>query len=951
MRRSELRIATRRHTKAAPFVAMLAATVLFAALSQAPSAATPTATSRAEALVALCRVWNAVRFMHPGLASEADVRWDDALLAAEPMVDADPSNLRGAVAAMLATLHDPLTTVDADRKDGPSGLPTSEDRDGVRVVRVPGYPTSTNADAYRKALSAGLTVPVADRALVVDLRADALASFAQLAQVWQLWSQTDFVAHVADGAVQIPVTAQRYLLGFPEEGGAPNGDYREGRETTGSVPPIATAPGARAVPVAFVTGATGVVPIEAVALEQAGRAAIFSADGSTGILPGDVEVIDGGAGLKVAMRTTALLDRPAIRSGDFEAALAWAGKSQLARFAPDGAAAASSSPDGGPPISQRYAGKTLPDEPHRVLAAFRMWGAIAYLFPYFGLMHDDWDAALRGALADEKSVKMPLEYELALSKMYAHIHDSHGYISAPALTAAYGGTPPFLAREVEGHPTIVRVDPVAAKRDGFAVGDVIEAVDGESVAARTARLRQYLPVSTEQSFRELFLTGTERVALLAGPIGSSVTLRVRSVGGRLHDVRTTRAPASRQLRLRTRPVIELLPGNIGYADLARLTVPQVARALALFAHTRAIVFDLRGYPHGTAWAIAPHFIGAPKRLALFRTPVRREPLGLVSGQGEEDEYVAETRDFYQDMRPEGPRLRRPVVAVIDARAISQSEHTGLFLAEAAHARFVGEPTTGANGDVTRFFLPGGVSASFTGQAVLHANGAQLQRVGLIPDVRAAQTLRGVRAGEDELLSAGLRETLRMAGTGAGAMRSALAVERGVERADALAQLRPPPPPPPVPADAMPLPDAFKPNGAGYDGGHDASVRHTAGRTIVLRSTSDTTAAFGTLAETIPIDAYRGKRVRVSGYLRSSDATSASFWLRVDGPVGMQAFDNMAGRALTGTKDWTPFAIVLDVPADAHALIGGLLLQGHGTVWADDLRIDVVDSRVPSTTMT
>jgi C-terminal processing protease CtpA/Prc len=262
-------------------------------------------------------------------------------------------------------------------------------------------------------------------------------------------------------------------------------------------------------------------------------------------------------------------------------------------------------------------------------------------------------------------------------------------------------------------------------------------------------------------------------------------LRLRGADGRSRDVRTTRSVPLPYLRLRTRPAVDILPGNVGYADLARLTVAEVAPALARFASTRAIVFDLRGYPHGTAPPIAQRFIGAPTRMALFRTPVRRVPLG-ASVVGEE-EFLPETRDFYDVLTPDGPRYRKPVVVVIDARAISQSEHTGLYLSEAAHARFVGEPTAGANGDVTRFFLPGGVAANFSGQAVLHANGAQLQRIGLIPDVRVAQTLRGVRSGDDELLSAGLREALRISAADAATTRAALVAERSRERADAAAQ--------------------------------------------------------------------------------------------------------------------------------------------------------------------
>jgi hypothetical protein len=71
-------------------------------------------------------------------------------------------------------------------------------------------------------------------------------------------------------------------------------------------------------------------------------------------------------------------------------------------------------------------------------------------------------------------------------------------------------------------------------------------------------------------------------------------------------------------------------------------------------------------------------------------------------------------------------------------------------------------------------------------------------------------------------------------------------------------------------------------------------------------------------------------------------------MRVDGASPGEAFDNMSDRALQGTRDWTPFAIVLDVPMDAVKIFTGLLLVGHGTVWADDLRIDVVTSGTPTT---
>ena len=87
--------------------------------------------------------------------------------------------------------------------------------------------------------------------------------------------------------------------------------------------------------------------------------------------------------------------------------------------------------------------------------------------------------------------------------------------------------------------------------------------------------------------------------------------------------------------------------------------------------------------------------------------------------------------------------------------MSQAEHTGLFFEAAAGTKFIGSQTAGANGDVTNLSLPGGLYVSFSGHDVRHADGRQLQRVGLVPDVQVRPTLYGIRAGRDEVLDRAL----------------------------------------------------------------------------------------------------------------------------------------------------------------------------------------------------
>ena len=131
---------------------------------------------------------------------------------------------------------------------------------------------------------------------------------------------------------------------------------------------------------------------------------------------------------------------------------------------------------------------------------------------------------------------------------------------------------------------------------------------------------------------------------------------------------------------------------------------------------------------------------------------------------------------------------------------------------------------------------------------------------------------------------------------------------------------------------------------------DHAVSHSGKAGASLKSVASDPAGFGTLMQTFKADAYRGKRVRMSGYVRAQDAKDwAGLWMRVDGPRSEPlAFDNMQDRAIKGTSEWTKYEIVLDVPESAQEIAFGLLLTGAGQVWMDDLGFEVVGKDIPTT---
>lgn len=98
-----------------------------------------------------------------------------------------------------------------------------------------------------------------------------------------------------------------------------------------------------------------------------------------------------------------------------------------------------------------------------------------------------------------------------------------------------------------------------------------------------------------------------------------------------------------------------------------------------------------------------------------------------------------------------PKYQGKIVVLINEDAVSQAEHTCLFLEQVADVTFIGSPTMGANGDVTNFAIPGGIRLSFSGQGVRHADGRQLQRLGIQPDIPCKPTIAGIREGRDEVL--------------------------------------------------------------------------------------------------------------------------------------------------------------------------------------------------------
>jgi C-terminal processing protease CtpA/Prc len=101
---------------------------------------------------------------------------------------------------------------------------------------------------------------------------------------------------------------------------------------------------------------------------------------------------------------------------------------------------------------------------------------------------------------------------------------------------------------------------------------------------------------------------------------------------------------------------------------------------------------------------------------------------------------------------------------------------------------------------------------------------------------------------------------------------------------------------------------------------------------------DSAGEFTPFSIGIPIE-FEGSTVEYRGHLRTRDvAGNASLWLRQDGPDRELTLANTRQQRVDGTRGWNEYRVQAPLEPGARRLIVGVLLEGTGTVWVDDIEI-------------
>jgi C-terminal processing protease CtpA/Prc len=745
---------------------------VFAQTAASPAQGTTDTVTPEARLLGAMKLWGDIRLFDPQVA-EGRTDWDAAFMNAEPAILAATTrdSYVAAIRQLLSPLNDPGTRPSGAYGDTFSRV-SAAPLGSASVITIE-HGTSETLTAFQTAAASAVATASKSRDVIFDLRGVSEANNADSDALNFFFSGLSPITALLSGEVAFPRARTRQYLGYPDESGYGYQGY-SAEDNVGDAE-IVEGKSKTSHRFGFLVDGTTSLPTLALASGLGERVGIYTTGAQPAVLTSGSEQIDLPDGVQVSYRIADLADiaesQPFATSRVSGVAEALA-RLQTQASTPATYAAAPSERF----INKAYPENTFPPEPMRMLAVARIYNNVRYFSPYVALMHDDWDAAALQAIRDERAATDTRSYILGLLKFYAYLHDSHGgFPQGKAIQSEFGFGPPIDVRFLHGEAVVTNVLAGSATMQGLQVGDVIDAVDNVRIRQAMNAIERYICSSTPQSADFSALRAAYEPSVFSGRKGTTVELQFHHLGQRASLTATyVRQAYAVKPPPKSRDYF-VLPGNVGYVAFDQLEPSEVDAMFAALRNTRAIIFDNRGYPKGTAWSIAPRLTTATSlRLALFNTPYVIEPLGQPQGEAD---YLPTYHQFYQMMEPAaGARYLKPTVMLIDERAISQSEHSALFFRATGHTRFVGTPTRGANGDVTAWFLPGGLRFAFSGEGVRWPDGRQLQRVGIIPDVRVEPTARDIATANDVVLQRGLDEALRLSGASAGVRKAALRQE-------------------------------------------------------------------------------------------------------------------------------------------------------------------------------
>jgi len=391
-----------------------------------------------------------------------------------------------------------------------------------------------------------------------------------------------------------------------------------------------------------------------------------------------------------------------------------------------------------------YSQFAYPDAGYRLLSLFRYWNLIQYWFPNKDVIGEDWQPVLIEFVPKFLAAKNEEEYVLTVQQLIARIHDTHANIWGinKVLENQKGNYfPPVKITFVDNKAVVCRViNSKLAQASNLQTGDVILSINNKKVEDIIRERLPNLPASNYPTqLRDLsrYLLRSNDSISTVSVLRHNQQFETRLI--RLAPVDKFKWYAPDFAYQKDSSFFFIQPG-IGYINLGKIRKAQVDSVFQLLKGAKGLIIDNRQYPGDfPIYQIAQKLL--PERMAFTIIPV---------GQLDYPGSFNLKKPLYAGGKNKN-YFKGKVVILVNEETQSSGEFHSMAFRLAPSATVMGSTTAGADGNVSGFYLPGGLYTMFSGIGILYPDGRPTQRVRIVPDIEVKRTLQGITENKDELI--------------------------------------------------------------------------------------------------------------------------------------------------------------------------------------------------------
>jgi C-terminal processing protease CtpA/Prc len=382
------------------------------------------------------------------------------------------------------------------------------------------------------------------------------------------------------------------------------------------------------------------------------------------------------------------------------------------------------------------------DAGYRLLALYRYWNMIQYFSPNRKLITEDWDKVLPRYIPQLVHANSKLAYIKTMVKLICTTHDTHAFISNDVYTKYLGNyREPFQGKFIEDKLVVTGYykDTLQVKKN-FKIGDVITSINGVSVGRLVEKYKSVSSASNKggalRDMPGMYLLRSSnpqfRFTLIRN--NRSITIKQQAIeNSKIDSYNYDYNPDAKA------PSYHLINKKIGYIFPGRYHSADMDGIKKQFVNTKGIIVDMRCYPSGDILSDFRYFI----------KPDISDFASLTCGSVSHPGLFVYT-DAHKSVSKTHPYYKGKVVVIVNSTTQSAAEFAVMAFQSAPNVTVIGSQSAGADGNISDIPLPG-ITTWMSGLGVFYPDGTNAQRAGVKINYIVKPTIRGIKAGRDELL--------------------------------------------------------------------------------------------------------------------------------------------------------------------------------------------------------